>query len=705
MPQLIDYHRDQELALIGLASAPVNALGHALRQALAEACRTAANDPQVRAIVLYGLDLPFSAGADISEFGSPLTWQAPALPELLPTLAQIDKPLIAAIDGVALGGGLELALVCSHRVAVASARLGLPEVTLGVIPGAGGTQRLPRVIGVEAALEMMLSGQPISAQRGHELGLIDCLVEQHEALLSSACRFARELLADSGAAQAPVRTNGKAALPAPSPDFFHQQHAHLQARKPGQTAPQWVLEAVRAACELDLPEGLAQEQALFRQALESPQARALRHQFFAKNEALKIPGIDRSTPLRSIRQVAVVGAGTMGGGIAMNFVNAGIAVTLLEQSSQSLDRGLAQIRKNYESSRQRGKISQTQLEQRMALLHGTLEYADLAEADLVIEAVFENLSVKQQVFRTLDEVCKPGAILASNTSTLDVDQIAAVTRRPQDVVGLHFFSPANIMRLLEVVRGSATAADVLATTLNIAKRIDKLPVVSGVCFGFIGNRMLEPYAREAHRLVLEGATPVQVDAVLTGLGLAMGVFAMYDLAGIDIGYQVRQARREHIAHDPSYFRLADELCSLGRHGQKSGRGFYRYEGRERLDDPEVVQIAERLAAELGIARRPISNEEIHDRCLFMLINEGLQLLDEGIALRSGDVDLVWTNGYGFPAWRGGPLHYAEQLGLEQVLAGIVHYRQTLGAYGQMWLQPAPLLERLVAQQHTLIAQR
>ncbi|MBH3429966.1 3-hydroxyacyl-CoA dehydrogenase NAD-binding domain-containing protein [Pseudomonas alkylphenolica] len=705
MSQLIDYRRDQELALIGLCSAPVNALGHALREALADACTTAANDPQVRAIVLYGQQLPFSAGADISEFGGPLTWQAPALPDLLPALARRGKPLIAAIDGVALGGGLELALICRHRVAVASARLGLPEVTLGVIPGAGGPQRLPRLIGVEAALEMMLAGQPISARRGHELGLIDCLVEHGDDLLAQACTYTRQQLADSAGSDTPARTHHPAPPSAPTATFFNEQNAQLAARKPGQHAPQAVLDAVRAACELDLTQGLAHEQTLFRQALEHPQAKALRYQFFARNEALKIPGIDRSTPLRDINQVAVIGAGTMGGGIAMNFINAGIAVTVLELSSQALDRGLAQIRQNYETSRKRGKISQAQLEQRMALLTGTLEYADLADADLVIEAVFENLGVKQNVFRTLDEVCKPGTILASNTSTLDVDQIAAVTRRPQDVVGLHFFSPANVMRLLEVVRGKAPAPDVLATTLKVARRIAKLPVVSGVCFGFIGNRMLEPYAREAHRLVLEGATPAQVDAVLTGLGLAMGVFAMYDLAGIDIGYQVRQARRDELAHDPSYFRLADELCTLGRHGQKTGRGFYHYQGRERLEDPGVVEIAERLAAELGIERRTISDQEIHDRCLFMLINEGVQLLDEGIALRSGDIDLVWTNGYGFPAWRGGPLHYAEQLGLDSVLRGIEHYRQALGAYGQQWLQPAPLLEHLVAHRHTHIAQR
>ncbi|MND37779.1 Fatty acid oxidation complex subunit alpha [compost metagenome] len=697
MLQLIDYRRDHELALIGLCHSPVNALGHELRQALASACQQAAGDPAVRAIILHGQQLSFSAGADIGEFGTPLTWQAPALPQLLDDLARIDKPLLAAIDGVALGGGLELALACSHRIARADARLGLPEVRLGLLPGAGGTQRLPRLVGVEAALEMMLDGQPLDARKGHALGLVDRLVEPDADLLAQACGFARELL-DTPLPARPAQSP----LGEPGNDFFRLQEAQLAARKPGQEAPQRVLAAVRAACELALPEGLAREQELFRQALASPQATALRHQFFAEREALKIPGIDAATPLREIARVAVIGAGTMGGGIAMNFVNAGIPVTLLEVKPEALDRGLAQIRKNYEISLKRGKLSPAQLEQRMTLLRGTLDYADLADADLVIEAVFENLTIKQTVFRTLDEVCKPGAILASNTSTLDVDQIAAVTRRPRDVVGLHFFSPANVMRLLEVVRGRETAPDVLATTLRIAKRIGKLPVVSGVCFGFIGNRMLEPYAREAHRLVLEGASPAQVDRVLTGLGLAMGVFAMYDLAGIDIGYLVREARRGEIAHDPGYFRLADELYAQGRYGQKTARGFYRYEGRERLEDPEVVQIAERLAGELGIRRRAIGDQEIHDRCLFMLINEGIQLLDEGIALRSGDVDLVWINGYGFPAWRGGPLHYAEHLGLAEVLGGIRAYREQLGAYGEMWLQPAPLLERLVAAGKTRI---
>ncbi|BBH45710.1 3-hydroxyacyl-CoA dehydrogenase NAD-binding domain-containing protein [Pseudomonas sp. KU43P] len=689
---LIDYRRDNPLALIGLRHAPVNALGHDLRQALMQACSQAAADPEVQAIILHGQQLPFSAGADISEFGSPKTWEEPALPHLLEALTRLGKPLIAAIDGVALGGGLELALACSHRLATANARLGLPEVRLGLLPGAGGTQRLSRLIGVAPALEMMLGGDPVDARQGLALGLIDRLVEPGQDLLEAACTFARELLARPAA---PSSTATPLADELEN-DFFANREAQLVARKPGQTAPMRVLAAVRAACELPLAEGLAREQALFRQALQDPQATALRHQFFAEREALRVPGIDANTPLRSITQVAVIGAGTMGAGIAMNFINAGIPVRLLELKPEALDRGLAQIRKNYEGSIQRGKLNAEQLEHRMSLLQGTLDYADLADADLVIEAVFEDLSIKQSVFRTLDRVCKPGAILASNTSTLDVDRIAACTQRPQDVVGLHFFSPANVMRLLEVVRGRLTAPDVLATTLKIAKRIGKLPVVSGVCFGFIGNRMLEPYAREAHRLVLEGASPAQVDKVLTGLGLAMGVFAMYDLAGIDVGYLVRQARRSEIAHDPSYFRLADELYSLGRHGQKSGRGFYRYEGRERIEDPEVEQIAAQLAAKLGITRRAISDTEIHDRCLFMLINEGLQLLDEGIALRSGDIDLVWTNGYGFPAWRGGPLHYARELGLDRVLAGIEQQREQLGAYGDMWLQPAPLLRRLAS---------
>jgi len=704
MYTLIDYSLDNDLALIGLRRAPVNALGHQLRLEIQAAFQQASADPAVKAMVVYGRDLPFCAGADISEFGGSDFSATPALPELLIELASSAKPMVAAVGGLALGGGLELALACGYRIAEPKARLGFPEITLGLLPGAGGTQRLPRLVGAEKSVELILSGQLLNAQSALELGIVDRLATPQVAgagsLLDSACAFARELL-EQAAPAFPAYPHAEPAAGLPA-DFFAGFAAGKASQWHGQVAPQAVLQAVQAACELPLAAGLQRETELFDALLESPQSQSLRHLFFAEREALKIPGIDAGTPPRPIRKVAVIGAGTMGGGIAMNFANIGIPVALLEQKREALDRGLAQIRKNYEISVKRGKLSHEQLEQRMALLAGTLDYADLADADLVIEAVFESMEVKRQVFATLDEVCKPGAILASNTSTLDLDQIAAFTRRPQDVVGLHFFSPANVMRLLEIVRGKETAPDVLATALKLAKQIGKLPVVSGVCYGFIGNRMLEPYAREAHRLLLEGATPAQVDRVLTDLGLNMGVLSMYDLVGIDVGYLMRAPLRECLARDPGYYSLADELHALGRYGQKTGRGMYIYEGRERHDDPEVLAMAERLAAELSIQRRTISDQEIHDRCLFMLINEGIQILDEGIALRAGDIDLVWTCGYGFPTWLGGPLHYAEQLGLAQVLAGIQQYRERLGAYGELWLQPAPLLERLVAAGKTHI---
>ncbi|MGE8150105.1 3-hydroxyacyl-CoA dehydrogenase NAD-binding domain-containing protein [Pseudomonas vancouverensis] len=700
MSTLVTYHLDGNLALIGLNAKPVNALGQPLRAAILDACDRAANDPVVAAIIVHGANGLFCAGADISEFGLPASFAKPSLPDLLLRLTQIDKPLIAAIERFALGGGLELALACGYRIAAQGSRLGLPEINLGLLPGAGGTQRLPRLIGAEPALDMMMSGQPVSAARALDLGLIDRLLDQGAGLLDGAREFAQELIHEGALARSAERhPNPAATLPE---DFFTRYRSGHETRWKNRLAPRLLLAAVESACVLPLNAGLQREVALFKEAEASAQSAALRHVFFAEREAGKVAGVSAETALRSISRVAVIGAGTMGGGIAMNFANAGIPVTLLELKPEALERGLGQIRNSYEISLQRGKLTEAELDQRMALLSGTLDYADIAECDLVIEAVFESLPIKQQVFHTLDEVCKPGAILASNTSTLDVDQIAAVTRRPQDVIGLHFFSPANVMRLLEVVRGARTAPEVLATVLKLGKTIGKIPVVSGVCFGFIGNRMLEPYSREAHRLVLEGATPAQIDQVLTDLGLAMGVMAMHDLAGIDVSFLVRESRREAIAHDPSYCLLADELNALGRYGQKSKRGAYIYEGRERKEDYEVITLAERIAGELDIPRRPISTQEIHDRCLFMLINEGIQLLDEGIAERAGDIDLVWINGYGFPAWLGGPLHYAEQIGLDIVLAGIVDYRKALGEYGEMWFHPAPLLERLVAAGKTRI---
>lgn len=695
MNPLVNYRVEDGLALIGLNHPPVNALGQALREAISESLECAEADASVTAIVLYGEQGLFSAGADIAEFGNPAAFASPALPDLANRLSEIGKPVVAAISGLALGGGLELALACGYRVGSATARFGLPEVNLGLLPGAGGTQRLPRLIGVEPALELMVSGQPIGAKQALEVGLLNNVVYGPDSLLDEACMFALGLVVQGASAQ-PVSCF-RDRLKCVAGDFFATYLAANEARWKSRLAPRLVVSAVEAACTLPVADGFAREQALFEQAEASQQSAALRHVFFAEREAGRIPDIAADIPLRTVARVAVIGAGTMGGGIAMNFVNAGIPVALLEQTGEALDRGLAQIRKNYEVSVARGKLTAAQVEERMELLFGTLDYADLGGADLVIEAVFEKMEIKQQVFSALDRVCKPGAILATNTSSLDVDVIAGFTKRPQDVVGLHFFSPANVMRLLEVVRGRATAPEVLTTVLKLARRIGKLPVVSGVCFGFIGNRMLEPYNREAHRLVLEGATPTQVDGVLTGLDLNMGVLSMTDLAGVDVNFLVRDGNRAATAHDPSYHIVGDELYRLGRFGQKTGRGFYRYEGRSRMDDPEVPELAARLAGELGVARRDdISKEEIHDRCLFMLINEGIQLLDEGIALRASDIDLVWINGYGFPAHLGGPMHYAESLGLDKVLAGIRHYREALGAYGQMWFQPAPLLERLVA---------
>ncbi|GGO84294.1 3-hydroxyacyl-CoA dehydrogenase [Marinobacterium nitratireducens] len=693
MTNTVRYRTRGRIAIISLDNPPVNALGFQTRAGLRNCYRQALADETVDAILLTSEGRLFCGGADIAEFGTDLTWRDPALPQLCDELEDSGKPLIAAIGGMALGGGLELALACDYRICDASARLGLPEVHLGLLPGAGGTQRLPRLANVGLALDMITSGQPIGATEAASSGLVDRVAEGD--LLAAALAFAQELL-DS---DAPVRscadlTVDMGQLPE---RYFNDFRAGIARKTRGYFAPECCIQAIEAACELPLAQGLEKERELFNACLDTPQARAQQHLFFAERAANRVPGVDPKTPARSIRQVAIVGAGTMGGGIAMNFANAGIPVKLLELKEDALARGLAQIRGNYEISAARGRLTERQVQERMTLLQGTLDYDDLADADLVIEAVFESLEVKRAVFEKLDQVCKPGAILASNTSTLDLDRIASFTRRPGDVIGLHFFSPANVMRLLEIVRGRQTADDVIVTALNVARTIRKVPVVVGVCFGFVGNRMLEPYAREAHRLLLEGATPAQIDRVLTDFGLAMGPLSMYDLAGIDVGFMVRESRRDAIGHDPSYNLIADRLYALGRYGQKTGRGFYIYEGRDKREDPELLALAQTIAGELGIERREISDREVLERCIYMLINEGAQILDEGIACRSGDCDLVWVNGYGFPAWRGGPLQYADEIGLEPVLEAIRHYRESLGSYGEMWFRPSPLLERLVAE--------
>ncbi|MFV8819523.1 3-hydroxyacyl-CoA dehydrogenase NAD-binding domain-containing protein [Haliea sp. E17] len=684
-----------DIAVFGIDNPPVNGLSQAVRAGLQAAFQRALEDTTVDAIVIHSCTGSFSAGADIAEFASGNFNTQPELPALLEAIEASPKLVIAAIDGMALGGGLELALACDYRIAASAAKLGLPEVSLGILPGAGGTQRLPRLADPATALEMIVSGRPVTAQAASEAGFVDRLHTADTPLLDAAVSYARELLA----ANAPRLSCSEmlidtAALPA---DFFTDRRLEAARRQRGFQAPQRCIDAVEAACTLPFADGLARERALFAQCVTSPQARAQQHVFFAERAAARIPGVGADTPPRDIARVAVIGAGTMGGGIAMNFINAGIPTVLLDLSEESLQRGLDAIRNNYAISVSKGRLDASRVEQCLGLLQATTQYADIADADLVIEAVFERLDIKQNVFRTLDEVCKPGAILASNTSTLDLDAIAAVTSRPQDVIGLHFFSPANVMRLLEVVRGARTAPDVIASAQKVARRIGKLPVVVGVCFGFVGNRMLEPYGREAMRMLLEGASPAQIDRVLTDFGLAMGLCSMSDLAGIDVSYLTRQGNRAAIAHDPGYGFIGDRLYEKGHYGQKTGQGFYLYAGRQRSENPEVEEIAATAAAELGIARREISEEEILERCLFPLVNEGARILEEGIACRASDCDLIYVNGYGFPAWRGGPMHYADETGLDVILAGMQHYRDQLGEYGAMWFEPAPLLERLVAE--------
>jgi 3-hydroxyacyl-CoA dehydrogenase len=694
MCDLIHYRVVDGLALIGLNRAPVNALDQTLRAALIDACERAAKDIAVGAVILYGVQGLFSAGADIKEFGTEACFAEPDLPGILTRLSAIHKPLIAAIGTFALGGGLELALACGYRIGAPDARLGLSEINLGLMPGAGGTQRLPRLIGAESALNLILSGEQIDAERARMLGILDRISSSTEQLLQEARAYANELIECCAPARpAEAWPNPAEDLP---DDFLARYRVEHEPRWKSRLAPRLVLSALEAACLLPMEEGLVRELTLFKQAEASRQSKALRHVFFAEQDARRTPRIETADPSRKINKVAVIGAGTLGGGIAMSFADVGIPVALMDLDGRTLDRGLKRVRENYQLSVKRGKLSAVQMQQRMELLFGTLDYADLSDADLIIEAVCEKMESKHQVFLALESVCKPGAILATNTSSLDIDALAKMVSRPQDVIGMHFFSPANVMRLVEIVLCQTTAPDVVTAVMDIARRIGKLPVISGNSAGSIGNRMLEPYAREAHRLVLEGATPIQVDAVLTSLDLNMGVFSMLDLAGIDVSFLMRDANREAIAHDQSYCCLAEELYALGRYGQKTGRGFYLYEGRSPREDREVIMLAEQLAREHNVTRRNIEDLEIHDRCLFVMINEGIRLLDEGIALRASDIDLVWINGYGFPAHLGGPMHYAEQLGLETVLSRIHHYRSALGEYGEMWFRPAALLERLVA---------
>lgn len=631
-------------------------------------------------------------------FRTGAVWDKPDLPDLCLTVEACRIPVIAAIAGPAMGGALEIALACDHRVATPDALMGLPEIKLGLLPGAGGTQRLPRIAGLEAATRMILSGDPVNGEFALSCGLVDKLFENDQDFRARVVDFATEIarLDDPKRNCADMRV-----IDSDPKGFLADFRRSIEAKTKNLVAPQRCLTSIQAACELPLTAGLAQENAGFAELLDTPQSRAGRHLFFAERECTKVPGVTRPNRPRDIASVAVIGAGTMGRGIAIAFLQAGYPVTLLETTQGALDQGLDQISQHFQRAVDKGRLSADRAQIFSSNASGALNYADLSDADLIIEAAFENMDVKRQTFENLDRHAKQGAILASNTSTLDIDEIAAVTSRPEDVIGLHFFSPANIMRLLEVVRGAKTAADVIATAIKTAKKIRKLPVTVGVCYGFVGNRMLEPYFREGSRLLLEGAPPKQVDDVLENFGMAMGIHAMADLAGVDVGARVRQERRDEIAHDPAYQAVQDRLFELGRLGQKTGRGSYLYEGRTRAEDPEITQISAALAEEHGVARRDINDQEILERCLYPLINEGFLILEEGIATRPGDCDLIWANGYGFPNWRGGPMHYADEIGLVHVLNRMNHYRQSLGAYGEMWFTPARLLTELVSSGVTL----
>ena len=691
MSSVVSYEIVNNIGVIKVDSPPVNALSQAVREGILDAVNAAQKD-DTDAIVLMCEGRTFIAGADITEFGKPP--RDPSLPAVLGALENSSKLVVAAIHGTALGGGFETALACHYRCAVPSAKVGLPEVKLGILPGAGGTQRVPRIAGVKAALEMITSGNPVAAAKASDMGLIDEVLAGKD-LKSEAVAYARDL-ADSGALLKRIR-DIKIDPASIEPGFFDAYRKQVAKRARGQIAQDRIVSCVEAAVNLPMDEGLEVERKLFSELVSSPQSKAMRHAFFAEREAAKIKDLPKDTPIRDVKHVAIIGSGTMGGGIAMCFANVGIPVTLVELNQEALDRGLGIIRKNYSITVQKGKMSEADMEKRLKLIDGTTSYDDIKNVDLVIEAVFENPDIKKEVFGKLDAVCKQGAILATNTSYQDVNMIAEATSRPQDVVGMHFFSPANVMKLLEVVRGDKTADDVLATVMKLGKTIGKVCALSRVCYGFIGNRMLQGYGRQAHMLLLDGATPTQVDAAAEKFGMAMGPLAVGDLAGLDIGYKARQALGTK--PDPRTCIIADALVEMDRLGQKSGAGYYKYDAatRARQADPEVEALIKEKAKELGIEQREISEEEIVDRLFFPLINEGALILEEGIAQRPGDIDVVYLYGYGFPVAKGGPMFYGDQVGLKQVYDRICEFRDKLGA--DYW-QPAPLLEKLAKEGKT-----
>jgi 3-hydroxyacyl-CoA dehydrogenase len=685
--QSVDLDRRGRVAVLTVNNPPVNALSQHVRQGLRDGLTQASSDAGVDAIVIVCAGRTFVAGADITEFGKPP--KEPGLHAVLDLIEGAPKPVIAAIHGTALGGGLEVTLACHYRVGVKTARFGLPEVKLGILPGAGGTQRLPRVVGVPKALSMIVSGDPIGADEALKVGLIDEIVDGD--LAAAGVAFAEKIVREKRPLKKIRDLDDKVAAVRGKPEVFAEFRKSVARQTRGFRAPENCIKAVEAAVNLPFDQGMKRERELFQELITSPESKAQRYFFFAEREAAKIPDVPSDTKSRDIKKAAVLGAGTMGGGIAMNFANAGIPVTVVEVAQDALDRGLGVVRKNYEATAARGRLTPQDVEKRMGLITGTTDWAKIADADIVVEAVFEEMPIKKEVFAKIDGICKPGAVLASNTSTLDVDEIASATKRPDDVIGMHFFSPANVMRLLEVVRGKKSAKDVIATAMGVGRRIAKVPVLVGVCYGFVGNRMLHQRGREAEKLILEGALPHEVDKVLTDFGFPMGPFAMGDLAGLDVGWRIRKGKGVKSA-------VADRICELGRFGQKTGAGYFRYEKGDRtpIPDADVEKIIVEVASEMGITRRKIGEDEILARLLYPMVNEGAKILDEKIAIRASDIDVIWVYGYGWPVYRGGPMFWADQVGLKTIRDRMNEWRKT---QGEDW-KPAPLLDRLATEGKT-----
>ncbi len=682
-----------DIALVIISNPPVNAINQKVRSGLMAAFQTVDQDNNIRAVVLKCAGRTFMAGADIKEFDEPIA--EPGYHEVFSVIESCSKPVIAAIHGTALGAGLEAALACHYRCAVQNARMGLPEVSLGIIPGAGGSQRLPRLIGAKAALEFILGVIPVSASKAYKIGIIDRVME--EDLMEGTLEYVGSLLADG---VGPRKVSEMRVDKSGYGEEFLVDARKLSARRlRGQNAPNLVIEAINNAVNLPFEEGIRKEKIIGDKALVSKEAKALRNIFFSEREIGKIPGISSDTKRMQINNVAILGSGTMGGGIAMSFANAGIPVMILDVSETVLQRGIAVVRENYENTVKRGRLSKSDMIDRMELISGTTDYNAIAESDLVIEAVFEDIDLKKKVFKKIDGICKPEAIIATNTSTLNIDQIAAVTNRPEKIIGLHFFSPANVMKLLEIVRAEKTSPEVLATAIDTAKRIKKFGVVAGVCFGFIGNRMMaEGFHREADQMLLEGASPQQIDQVMYDFGFPMGPFAMHDMAGVDIMHSILKKTGKKENNREPYFNVLYQVGELGRFGQKTGSGFYRYDegSRRPLHDPATDALILQEAERLGIKRTTIENTEIEQRCMYSLINEGAKILEEGIAYRPGDIDVIWSYGYGFPRFRGGPMYMADQIGLETIYEAVMSYRDKFGDY---WT-PAPLLETLARDRKT-----